>query len=106
MSRGPDAHTLLERALLASAERHGCPLAVTASDMTRWASATFAGARHRLSLGATASAGLDQWIAALPEAELGLRGHLLADAVVAQVRRAGDSVTIEAEFLTIEEAPR
>ncbi len=57
MSRGPDAATLLERALLVAADAAGCPVAVVASDWTRWASATFTGARHSLTLTAAASPG-------------------------------------------------
>ena len=67
MSRGPDAATLLERALLAAADSAGCPVAIVASDWTRWASATFTGARHSLTLTAPASPRLDCWLS------LGLR---------------------------------
>ena len=50
MSRGPDPGTALVRALEANARRAGCPVRMTASDWTRWASATFTGARHDLTL--------------------------------------------------------
>lgn len=103
MSRGPDAEALLRRALEASAEAAGCPAALVASDWTRWASATFTGARHLLTLAAPPSAALDAWIAGLPDAELRLRRHLVADLVVDHVRRAGDRVTISLEVLTVEE---
>ena len=36
MSRGPDAATLIERALLASAERAACPVSLADSEMKRW----------------------------------------------------------------------
>lgn len=103
MSRGPDAATLLERALRTSAERAGCPVTIMASDMTRWASATFVGARHSITLAASPSAALTQWIADLPEADLPLRNHLVAEASVTSTRHAAGTVTIEAEFLTIED---
>ena len=103
MSRGPDAATLLERALIASAQAVGCPVTVTEADLTRWASATFTGARHMLTLGGTASAALTRWIAALPEAEFALRGHLVADLNVEAVRRKGAEVTVMLEVLTVEE---
>ena len=82
MSRGPDAATLLERALLADAARAGCPASVLAADWTRWSSATFTGARHVLTLAAAPGAALDAWAAGLPEAESALRGHLVADLLV------------------------
>lgn len=103
MSRGPDAATQLERALLASAEAAGCPVAITEADLTRWASVTFTGARHMLTLKGAASSALSRWIAALPEAEFALRGHLLADLNVEAVRREGADVTVMLEVLTVEE---
>lgn len=103
MSRGPDAETLLRRALEASADAAGCPVTLVASDWTRWASATFTGARHLLTLAAPPSPALDAWIAGLPEAELRLRGQLVADLVVEHVRRSGDTVTLSLEVLTVEE---
>ena len=103
MSRGPDAATLLARALLASAEQAGCPIAIPAADWTRWASVTFNGARHLLTLAAHASPALDAWLIALPEAEFALRGHLVADLTVESVHREGDAVTALLEVLTVEE---
>jgi hypothetical protein len=103
MSRGPDALTLLTRALLAGAKASHCPLALAASDSRRWSSATFAGMQHRLTLSGTSSPALDAMLAALPETEFALRGHLVADLVVERVRREGDAVTIELEVLTVEE---
>lgn len=103
MSRGPDAATLLSRALLASADRAGCPVTLAEADWTRWASATFTGARHRLALSAARSAILDGWIAGLPEAEFALRGHLVADLVVTGIHRTADAATIVLEILTVEE---
>jgi hypothetical protein len=103
MSRGPDAGTALVRAIEASAKRAGCTVRMKASDWTRWASATFTGARHELSLEADESGALDGWLAELPEAELPIRGHLVADVVVSSVRRAEGVATIRLEALTVEE---
>lgn len=103
MSRGPDAATLLSRALLASAGAARCPVTVAEADWTRWASVTFTGARHHLTLAAEASPSLDAWLQALPEAEFALRGHLVADLVVTQVRGFGDAATVMLEILTVEE---
>lgn len=102
MSRGPDAGILLERALLASAAAAGCPVVITKSSSTRWASATFTGARHRLTLTASASPALDAWLASLPEAEFALGEHLVADAVIEGTRRDGTVLTAVVEVLTVE----
>ena len=103
MSRGADAATLLERALLESARAAGCALTLRASEMKRWASATFTGARHLLTLSGHATPTLDAWLAALPETEFALRHHLVADMVVQSVTREGADVTIAWEVLTVEE---
>lgn len=103
MSRGPDASTQFERALLASAIAAGCPVAIAEADLTRWASATFTGARHMLTLTGAASPALTRWTDALPEAEFALRGHLVADLNVEAVRRDGADLRIMLEVLTVEE---
>ena len=103
MSRGPDAATLLARALTASAEAAGCPVAIGEADWSRWASATFTGARHVLCLSAAPSPALIAWIAGLPEAEFALRGHLVADLSVTAVRHGGAEIAMELEALTVEE---
>jgi hypothetical protein len=103
MSRGPDVATLLERALLESARAAGCPLALRASAMTRWASVTFTGAKHLLALAGDGSPELDAWLAALPETEFALRDHLVADLILLAIKREDGSVTMTVEVLTVEE---
>jgi len=103
MSRGPDPGTALVRALEADARRAGCQVRMNASDWTRWASATFTGARHELTLEAGESDALDAWLAELPEADLPIRGHLVADIVVTSVGRAEGLATIRLEALTVRE---
>ena len=99
MSRGPDAHTLLQRALVANGEQ----VEVTESDWLRWASATFTGARHVFTLRAPTSAGFEAWLTALPEDDFALRGHLVADLTVTGIRYEGDSAIAALEVLTLEE---
>jgi hypothetical protein len=101
MSRGADANTLIERALVESTDAAGCPVTIPASDTRRWASATFVGAQHEIA--AENSVQLDTWLAGLPEAEFALRGHLVADLVVKRVARDGDAVSVSLEILTVEE---
>lgn len=103
MSRGPDAATLLQRALAANAERAGCMVTIAAADWSRWASATFAGARHVLTLASDASPLFDKWLDGLPEAVFDLRGHLVADLKIEAIRRDGGGVSATIEILTIEE---
>lgn len=98
-----DAAALLGRALAEHAEAAGCPVRVSAAHSTRWASVTFTGARHRLTLAGAASPAIEDWLLGLPEAEFALRGHLVADVRVEAVRREEGTVTAELEVLTVEE---
>lgn len=102
MSRGPDAATLLLRAIDRHATLAGCPARCVSSDWTRWASATFAGARHVLTLSAAASPALDRWIADLPETELVVPGHCVAEILVTACRHARDGTLLTIEALTVE----
>lgn len=101
MSRGPDATTLLERRLRIAAEAAGVAITIVTADATPWASATFNGARHRLTLVGEGAA-FERWVARLPEADLPVRGHLVADLVVRRAV-AEDGVVIDLEVLTVEE---
>jgi hypothetical protein len=103
MSRGPDVATLLVRAIKRDSTGAGCPVEILTADWTRWASATYSGARHMIRLTTCASARLDDWLTALPEAEIDLSGHLLASVAVNSVQRSGEHVTIELEALTVEQ---
>lgn len=103
MSSWPDPGTQLERALVRYAAEAGITLHVMPAESTRWASVTFTGARHRLRLAAPVSPMLDEWLAALPEAEFRLRGHLVADLVVTAETRAGEQTEATLEILTVED---
>lgn len=102
MSRGPDAGLLLRRVLERHAERDGVELTVSAWRCERWASATFIGAQHRVTLSAAPGAALDAWIAALADADLPLRGHLVADLAILAVVRSDERVELTVEALTVE----
>lgn len=71
-----------------------------------WASVTFSGARHELTLrleGAGAEAVADRFLAGLDCAEFALGGHIMADiALVWQERRPGQ-VRVGLEALTVED---
>ena len=99
MSRWPDVATQLARAIEAS----GPAGAVERHETSGWASATFSGARHRVTIAARATPGLDRWLAVLPEREFALRGHLVADVVVASVEKSEGRARVVLEALTVEE---
>ena len=104
MNRRTDAATLLERVLLADAAKSRVTVAVIASGATRWASATFVGARHRLTLSGDATDAAAAWLDELADADLPLRGHLVADLAVIERAVAEARFTATVEVLTVEEA--
>ena len=102
MSRGPDIGTLLQRALLRDAAAAGCNVTIADAETTRWASATFAGARHRIVLAGPDDAALAAWLGGAAEADLPVRGHLVADLIVAAVARRDGAAEVAIEALTVE----
>ena len=104
MSARIDAATLLERALIGDAERVDIALCVRTATATRWASATFVGARHRMTIEGAGSPAVGTWLSQLPEADLPLRGHLVADLTVVEQSYADGRFNATVEVLTVEEA--
>lgn len=102
MARGPDAGTLVERALHRSAADAGISIDIRDAAATRWASATFAGTRHVIDLVLDDTAAGRAWLGGLSDADLPLRGHLMADCVVAEMRRARHAIMVRVEALTVE----
>jgi hypothetical protein len=102
MSRGPDAATLLKRALERHADAAGCDVAVAMLEMTRWASATFTGARHRILLTLPDDPLGERWLGELGEADLPIRGQLVADLATIAVTRRDDLMMVTLEALTVE----
>jgi hypothetical protein len=72
-----DAGTLLARAIVADAAGAGIGAAVLAWRIHPWSSATFTGWRHDGVVALSGDAGT--WLASLPERELAMRDHVLAD---------------------------
>lgn len=73
-----------------------------------WASATFNGARHTISLvfeGMQAIARGETFIAALPDHEFNVPRHLVADAAIVAVehRQGPPHMTVELELLVLED---
>ena len=99
--RGPDAGTLLIRAFRGSASAAGLAMHVESIVCTPWASATFVGTLHRLTIAMVPVPGLRDWIDALPEAEFAMRGHIVADLVVDHVETIGDREHVTIAALTL-----
>lgn len=68
-----------------------------------WASVTFTGARHRLLLVAPETPALRAWLSAVPELDLPISGHLVADLEVETEERRGATVHVALAILTVEE---
>jgi hypothetical protein len=81
------------------------PFTVLGARTVPWMSGTFDGARHRIALrldGENAAVRAAELQAALPEAELPIRGGFVADIVVA-ARIESDAPVVAIEALTIDE---
>lgn len=97
----------LREALLALAEQRG---EVLIHREKAWASITFAGTRHTLSLrftGSEAVAAGERFVAALPEHEFAIPGQLVADATVSEVEDRflpEPLLVVGCELLLLEEA--
>ena len=102
--RGPDAGTLLIRTLRGHATAAGVTMQVESIACTPWASATFTGTQHRLTITAFPVPGLRDWIDGLPEAEFAMRGHIVADLVVDRVETIGDREHATIAVLTLIDA--
>ena len=93
----------LRHALVASGRAVGAAITITRSTATNWASATFSGARHEIELAALADDPVERWLEELPETELSLAGHLVADLKIVAVRQVETALTVTIEVLTVEE---
>ena len=94
--RGPEPGRVLAAALLAR-----LPADAHLIDQVRipWASATFLGTQHRLLLSCRDAAALHSFAGTIAEADIPLRGHLLADI---HAEATGEILSVEA--LTLVEA--
>ena len=86
------------RELLAALADYLGPLDAVISKTRDWASATFVGMRHELSFICAASPVL---IDALPDVDLPMQGHFVADMLVQSVATDGAVSRVEIEVLTI-----
>lgn len=91
----------LLRALMASAEAHGCAATLTLAKTRDWASAVFVGARYDVVAVLAPGDIAERWIAALPDAELPMHRQFAGEVrVIARADTAdGIALTIEAVVL-------
>ena len=97
-----DCHGRLSAALLGLA---GEEASMEAASLRPWCSATFVGAQHRFTLrlmGEDAAHQAGLLTDMLPEAEMTLPGHIVADLSVDVVETRTDGATISLSILTIE----
>ena len=97
----------LKRALRVYFVDLGAPVTVESMASRPWASITFSGERHRLTLclpGPGAEAAADTFLEGLEERDFALRGHILADIeAIASHRDADGQVRLTLEALTVED---
>lgn len=91
----------LERRLVQCAALADTPITVEDHRTIAWHSATFAGDRHDLLVGATRGAALDAWLDGLPAIDLPLPRHLLAELRVTARECDGDRVRVRITGLTV-----
>jgi hypothetical protein len=97
----------LKRALRVYFVLLGAPLTDETLASRPWASITFSGERHRLTLclpGPGAEAAADTFLDGLEERDFALRGHILADIEATGSQRDADGqVRLTLEALTVED---
>lgn len=102
----PTAGDELKRVLRVNLVKLGAAVAIESHASRSWASITFSGERHRLALclpGPGAAAAADAFLDGLAERDFALRGHVLADIVLADRSDEDEQVRLILEALTVEE---
>lgn len=118
-----DRHALAQRATIRPLRRKGgwmkllgevLRLGEGHADLVRhgerpWSSATFSGSRHTILLafaGSDGAAAGERLIAALPDHEFDIPGHVVADAAITQVNHAlapSQTLEVEVELLLLQD---
>lgn len=104
MSRGPDPTARVAAALAQLAAARGIALVLTSARSSAWASATFVGTRHVLTMTSSDDPRLDALLGELPEAEFVIPGHVVIDCIGTAMGGDGIRAEVTIEALTIEEA--
>lgn len=98
-----DAAPLLASALRRSAAAAGIAVDVVSVDERPWASLTFTGARHRLTLAADAGRGFDEWLTAIGSAMLRMRGHVAGEPALIERRTIAGRCHATLDVVTIKD---
>lgn len=102
--RARDPSAPVVRALLADAAAAGCRARAVSTQAKDWSSATFTGARHRITLSAPGGPALSHWLARLSARRIALPRALIGELTVDSVDAAGAARTVALSVLTIEAA--
>ena len=98
----------LRRALRVNFVNFGASVTFESLTSRPWASITFAGERHRLTLclpGPGAQAAVDAFLDGLADREFALHGHVLADIEATGIARDADGqIRLTLEALTVEDS--
>jgi len=98
-----DAAPLLASALRRSAGATGVAIEIVEQDDRPWASLTFTGARHRITLAADACPKFDAWLAAIGTAALTMRGHVAGEPDLVATHRIGTRHHATLDVVTVED---
>jgi len=102
--RGEDAEARLTRALKRHAAVDGVALSVERCRLRPWSSATFEGAQLALTLALVPAGTARDWLEALPEADLPMRGHVAMPPAVDEVAEREEGVVAEVTVLVLIDA--
>jgi hypothetical protein len=94
------AETALRRAFVSLLAAEGVTAVIENSASHPWASVTFAGTRHELTLRLSGLSGCDL-LTGIGEREFVLPGHILIDLVATGIERDGEDALVTIEALTV-----
>ncbi|MBB4155389.1 hypothetical protein GGQ80_003309 [Sphingomonas jinjuensis] len=98
-----DAAPLLASALRRSAIAAGISIDIVQAIERPWASLTFSGTRHCLTLTMESGKHADEWLAAIESAALLMRGHVAGEPALVARRQLADLIEATIEVVTIED---
>ena len=93
----------LLRAIVRSAQAHGCDAEVALAATRDWGSATFVGARFDVAVTLAAGSSAAAWIAALPEADLPMPRQFARDIRVIARDDPDEPIRLVLEVLVLED---
>jgi hypothetical protein len=98
-----DAAPLLSGALRRSAAAAGIAIDIVQAIERPWASLTFSGTRHCLTLVTKSVEHAEEWLASIGSAALPMRGHVAGEPALVARRQAAELIEATIEIVTIED---